>query len=397
MASAVKDCTLNTAPIWLGVVFTHWTNLVRRREWARPVVDAIFDLLVTVSNNPTSLPNTASTDTTQIKSTDDNASYREMTYYLTRAAKRLLEEHPLALLAPDKWEKHRATLQKMSSTWATGVRVSLSMIDQRNDSFIQEQKGMSESFLGMTQRKKLVTMLEQPPKTLNPQLLLAHCREMIKANDHPVNILCEWATTSFRDGAFRIYVVTMVLQSLVSEGLEFTEKFYDFIIACNERKINGVSIDNLAHLITELVRCQLFSISKYLTWMTSRGVLRPNSWRPEVCVAFQRSLSILTHLQFNNIDVQLIAALPTQSNESQVNFFRVSTLRTIGLRPNDEAIINTIKEQITQRWPAVYTHWFEQKKRKSVIDHASLSWSVKADVIRYLRRGMGDFCSTIWA
>jgi mediator of RNA polymerase II transcription subunit 12 len=85
-----------------------------------------------------------------------------------------------------------------------------------------------------------------------------------------VSRLMEWLSTPFRYGLCRVYVGVRLLRKWKSAGIDIDSHILAFLSrGQNNQKFD---MEQIYHVISELVRSQTFSVGRYLQWLMARGV-----------------------------------------------------------------------------------------------------------------------------
>lgn len=82
--------------------------------------------------------------------------------------------------------------------------------------------------------------------------------------------LLEWSATRFRSGLRRVYTAARLLRKWKMSGIDIDT--YIILFVSTVQDTGQLDMDNIYHVISELVRSQTFSISRYLQWLMAKGV-----------------------------------------------------------------------------------------------------------------------------
>jgi mediator of RNA polymerase II transcription subunit 12 len=189
-----------------------------------------------------------------------------------------------------------------------------------------------------------------------------------------VSKLLEWLSTPFRYGICRIYVGARLLRKWKSCGVDVDEHILSFLTRFRDSK--GVNMENVYHVISELVRSQTFSVGRYLQWLMAKGATSSPSEGQTV-----RDLPC---------DVGLIAQLPISRLPEHVSNLRSTLLTRTGLSVSDEtAMAADIKDLISQRLPGIFDVDMHDDLSLNSLP-LDLTWTVKAQIGQWLRRGVAE-------
>jgi mediator of RNA polymerase II transcription subunit 12 len=96
-------------------------------------------------------------------------------------------------------------------------------------------------------------------------------------DDKPILVfkLLEWLSTPFRHGLCRVYIGVRLLRKWKLAGVDIDSHILAFLSrGQNNQKLN---MDQIYHVVSELVRSQTFSVGRYLQWLMARGVTTGSS------------------------------------------------------------------------------------------------------------------------
>lgn len=92
-----------------------------------------------------------------------------------------------------------------------------------------------------------------------------------------ISKLLEWLSTPFRHGLCRVYIGVRLLRKWKSSGVDVDSHILSFLShGQNSQKLH---MEQIYHVISELVRSQTFSVGRYLQWLMARGVTNDSSAR----------------------------------------------------------------------------------------------------------------------
>lgn len=190
-----------------------------------------------------------------------------------------------------------------------------------------------------------------------------------------VSKLLEWLATPFRHGICRVYVGVRLLRKWKTSGVDVDDHILSFLAQANNKR--RLELENVYHAISELVRSQTFSVGRYLQWLMAKGLTSPSS-------------SEMRSVHDYPCDVGLIAHLPVSRLPEHVGNLRNTLLARAGLSADEETgIITNVKGLISQRLPAVFEKESVEGSTLYPVP-ADLSWSVKAEIGQWLRRGVAE-------
>ncbi|KAF2105834.1 hypothetical protein BDV96DRAFT_607939 [Lophiotrema nucula] len=266
LLKCLETCVPERLFIWLLLVSVHWTDLSTFRRRGKRLADA---LLAHVE---------------KLRAPDDDERTSPLGEYLESTIIRLVGTSPLCFLNPKLWQKHCPILhdlvEKRSSQQLTRIILDL---DRRNKRFIgRPERGLRDS--NDSARLVLCKLDAVDYKNEVPVGELAsECMELIADPTVLISTALQWASSIFRDGVHRIYLVTRLLRRWNHLGLDI----YDGILSHlgSSASTTDSNIVNVFRIVAELVRSRTFSVSRYLQWLIATGAASqcqdlqdPSSW-----------------------------------------------------------------------------------------------------------------------
>jgi mediator of RNA polymerase II transcription subunit 12 len=90
-----------------------------------------------------------------------------------------------------------------------------------------------------------------------------------------ISKLLEWLSTPFRHGVCRVFIGVRLLRKWKLAGVDVDSHILTFLSrgVTNQK----LSMEQIYHVISELVRSQTFSVGRYLQWLMARGVTNASS------------------------------------------------------------------------------------------------------------------------
>jgi mediator of RNA polymerase II transcription subunit 12 len=172
-----------------------------------------------------------------------------------------MEAYPENFVSPKTWGTYHKTLEKHISS------SSYISIDQRNSRLV-----VPGAEADQTPRHQIISVLDSSLLRPFSDEIPKKCWHM--TNDRPmlVQTVIEWATSSHRPGAAKVYVGARMLRMWSRYGIELNDEILAFLDSGDHR--SGVDKSDLYHLISELSRSGHFSTSKYIQWLIARGGIR---------------------------------------------------------------------------------------------------------------------------
>lgn len=292
---------------------------------------------------------------------------------LSRFIKKLILEHTSSIIIPNSWDTYK---DHVSSCLHPSNKIDLALfqsIAERNARVQRPRR--SKQATQRSPHQRVIHLLDSIRSAHDISLISSTCLDAVDDKAVLVSRLLEWLATPFRHGLCRVYVGVRLLRRWKSSGIDVDDHILSFLSRANNDK--KLEMDNVYHAISELVRSQTFSVGRYLQWLMAKGVTshppgERRSRRDYPC------------------DIGLIAQLPVGRLPEHVGNLRSTLLRRAGLSVSEETdSIAHVKDLISQRLPAIFER---DSVEESSLDPVptDLSWSVKAEIGQWLRRGVAE-------
>lgn len=134
----------------------------------------------------------------------------------------------------------------------------------------QSQRTFSDS---QKTKEKLVSLLDSVDcaMAINIEPLASKCIAVMPDTRALISAALTWASSLYRDGSHRVYLVTRLLRHWCSAGVDIDDGILSYFHTADSRK--GSEPRNIFRVIAELVRSKTFSVGKYLQWLIATGSL----------------------------------------------------------------------------------------------------------------------------
>ncbi|ETN46913.1 uncharacterized protein HMPREF1541_01102 [Cyphellophora europaea CBS 101466] len=203
-----------------------------------------------------------------------NAMVQAVAQKLKDAIRGFVLHRPQLFLIPDIWPEVKSALEtclQKDSALETRLLQRLNFVNERcmgsNKQQYLARPVPRDDIIGILD----ATFAPFDVTTLSQQLLTV-------TSDQQLLILAaiEWATTKYRCGQARIYLVSRLLRKWQKMGINTDEAIIAFVAKCHG---SPELFDSAAlkHLAAELSRSRSFPSSKYMQWLSVRGLPWPNS------------------------------------------------------------------------------------------------------------------------
>ena len=267
MINAFNDANSDTLPIWLLIIQIFLDDLPIYRRRGKSLALAISEQLCKVRYNllvDSSCPPNA--DRQQVANYDVDEVRLSLWKQLAVTATSLMRTHTACFFFPSQWPKYAKTLEACTVEQNASIQ-AYRQIAHRNFSFALHIGTPPDKAL--SPRQQILKLLDElRPNFVLSELKLA-CLEISHDYELLINTLFQWATTKYRSGYYRIYVVVRLLRSWTKDGFDLNDPVLDFL--GNYAAEAGLDKLQTFRLVSELVRSRHFSVGKYLQWLMARG------------------------------------------------------------------------------------------------------------------------------
>ncbi|CAP86073.1 Pc20g07440 [Penicillium rubens Wisconsin 54-1255] len=352
--SSFEAASIGSIPIWLLMLGIYWNSIMRYRRRGRRLAELLLQKVRQATE----------AKLTQLQPLIDR---------LSRFIKKLVLNHTSSMILPTCWENYK---QQVSSALDLDNEVEKALFQSLAERNARVQRPRhSKQTTQRSPHQRIVQLLDSIRSAQDLSSTFSYL-EVFDDKAILVSKLLEWLSTPFRHGLWRVYIGVRLLRKWKLSGVDIDSHILAFLSrGQNNQKLN---MDQIYHVVSELVRSQTFSVGRYLQWLMARGVTNGST------SAEERKAKDLP------IDIGLIAQLPVARLPEHVGNLRSTLLTRTGLSASEEnAAIDSAKDTISQRLPGIF----------GVNDSASMSldslssdlpWAVKAEVGQWLRGAIAE-------
>lgn len=218
----------------------------------------------------------------------------------------LLVKTPTCLLLPKAWERQHTLLTRLVSRHPhPQLTHIIEDLDRRARRLIRPSQ--SPSSRTNDSARKVIALLDSVDYSVAIRIedLASTCIEIIPDSSRLTSTLLAWASSIYRDGSHRAYLVVRLLRKLGQFGVDIDESILSYLRSPGLTQ--GSNLHNLFRIIAELVRSKSFSIGQYLQWLIATGSLSGAGGRDLFSVS---RFSLDTTLIANCCAVFLMATTP---------------------------------------------------------------------------------------
>ncbi|KAL4906912.1 hypothetical protein BDW74DRAFT_130027 [Aspergillus multicolor] len=349
--SSLEGASLNMVPVWLLMIGIYWDSMLRYRKRGRRLAEVLLEKLRQVNElqRPTML--------------------QPLANRLSCCIRKLVLEHTSSVILPNSWEKHRDLILSCLKMKEAADKTIFDSLAERN-SRIQLPNARSESTQQSAQQR-VVQLFDSVRSSHDIPSTSAACLNAFEDRLALVSKLLEWSATPFRAGLRRVYTAARLLRKWKMSGVDIDSHIISFLSTVQD--MAQLEMDNVYHVISELVRSQTFSISRYLQWLMAKGVTGYFDG------ASGKVLSA---------DACLLTQLPMGRLPEHIRNLRLTLLARAGVSMNEEvSIIECLKSSISQRLPKIF-NGMASSTISTNFSQLQLTWAVKSEISMWVRQGV---------
>ncbi|KAL5358219.1 mediator of RNA polymerase II transcription subunit 12 [Aspergillus floccosus] len=349
--SSLEAAPLNTVPVWLLMLGIYWDSIMRYRKRGRRLAEALLEKLRQITN-----PEHATT-------------LRPLIDRLSLHIRTLVVEHTSSVILPNSWAKYKDLVLSCLNMKDNTHRAIFQNVAERN-----ARVQLSKDRQGSGQRspqQRIIHLFDAVCSTHDVASAAAACLRTIDDKSLLVTKLLEWTATPFRCGLCRVYTAVRLLRKWKMSGVDIDTYILSFLTGSGNR--SSLTMDNIYHVISELVRSQTFSVGRYLQWLMAKGVSSSNQ-------------------SDQSIDLYLLKQLPMTRLPDYVRNLRNTLLYRAGIPATlEDSTIAELKASIAGRLPNIFG---DEVEHTMEVESPSrdLTWAVKSEIGQWLRRGVSGHC-----
>ncbi|KAL1613069.1 RNA polymerase II mediator complex subunit [Paraconiothyrium brasiliense] len=194
------------------------------------------------------------------------------------------------------------------------------------------------------------------------------CLDLFPDQQSLISAVLQWASSLYRQGLHRVYLVTRLLRKWNQIGIDVSEGILRYLpqVASDHSK----EWELVFRVVSELVRSRTFSLGKYLQWLIATGSMDPAQ---DIHEATAWQLRLLTEVPLSGLSEQVLNLRSTMLR---------GTVYSVDVE--DDLILSaeeTILQQLTD-----LTYARNKSMRKETLDLGRLSRTMCLDIAIWLRR-----------
>lgn len=299
LVSAFAKTPDGALPFWLMFVHIYRQDITKFRKKGRRFAEALITKYEELKDSTHVLAQTLLTK-------------------LGDAIRAMAQNRAHCMLLPDLWPKIRETVKHCLADDATFAR-----LDRNNERCMGSNKG---SYLSNSEPQDLV--IETLDSVTTPVDFVQLSEELHqRCSEHKLlmSTCLTWATSKWRSGSMRIYLVARLLRKWQRQGLDVDSVLLELL----EQAYNSpADFDSsaLKHLMADLTRSRVYSVSRYLQWLNVRGLPHSGSVLVDQDTEQQRLAG----------DTEVLLDLPVFEKDGHVFNMRNAMLARAGLNLEKE-------------------------------------------------------------
>lgn len=246
IVKSFSSASLELLAVWLSLVQMWRVDLIRFRKRAKSL---------------------AATLLTKFEDLASFGTANALQERLRKAIQGLAVFRPACFLMPDRWNEHRETVQSCLDLANEREAQVFDHLNYRNSRMLGKDLQSKEPDAAARNVFKLLDN-SSAPFDINQisQVLVDLCSDHSELS----NLCLQWATSRFRGGVSRTYLVARLLRRWLRHGFDIGNRILNFFSCGHKSPL--VDSDSYRHLFAELSRSQSFSSSRFLQNLMLRGV-----------------------------------------------------------------------------------------------------------------------------
>lgn len=320
LLTSLDASSLERLPVSLLLVQIYWQDLVASRRRGRRLAEALL------------------THAKTLHSDGNDETNCQLSGYLEKLIAKLVVTRPACLLLPKTWDTQKDVLLALANKHPDSVLSknfrNLDRRNQRLSSSPQRSKGTPKS-----PKKEVITLLDSLEGSIDISVekISTNCLELIPNMLELLAILLQWASSIYREGIHRIYLVTRLIRKLNTAGFDTDGGILSFLFSMQPNK--GFEPRNVFRIVAELIRSKHFSVGRYLQWLIATG-------------STSRDHGLSQHWACH---LRLIAELPLTGLPDHVINLRHTLLQSMGFPiESEQQTLASAQDFIMQQVPNIF-------------------------------------------
>lgn len=253
IVTSFASSTPDMLPLWTLLVQICWRHLVAAQGRGRQLGEAVLQQLEVLQKRSSS------------------AALKPLMTSLDRLLARLVVSHTGCLVGLKRWNMLAANIKAVQSRQShQNLHQHFEIVKLRNNR-LTVSSDLTRARL-KTPRLLLFDYLDRTRFDTSFESIFNTVRTICPDTDVLVEGLVDWASTTYRTGMCRVYLVIRMLRQLANTGSNLEQAVLSSLASSSHTNNNQ---DLYNKIIIELVQSGHFNFGKYLQWLISSGSL---SW-----------------------------------------------------------------------------------------------------------------------
>ncbi|KAL4885017.1 hypothetical protein BJY04DRAFT_157817 [Aspergillus karnatakaensis] len=349
--SSMENASLNMIPVWLLLLGIYWDSILRYRKRGRQLAEVLLGKLrqVTELRRPTLL--------------------QPLTERLSCCLRKLVLENTSSVVLPNTWETYKGHVRSCLKMEENTDKTVFDYLAERN-ARVQLPRSPPQSTQQSAQ-SRVIQLFDSVHSSHDITSTSVACLSVLEDRIALVAKLLEWSATRFKAGLHRVYTAARLLRKWKMSGIDVDSYIVSYLSTI--QSTSQLDMDSIYHVISELVRSQTFSISRYLQRLIAQGVAR------RYAIDDNKAISG---------DICLLAQLPTSRLPDHICNLRHTLLARAGLSVSEESSnLQILKSSISERLPKIFPG-FIRSTTASEPQQLKLTWAVKSEISMWIRQGV---------
>ena len=362
ITDAVTTSELAKLASRLLLVSQHHGSLGNRRKFGRRLAEKLLDVL-------------------QLVAEGRHGALEPLLSPVRHTLEQLSTSNPSSLLLPKSWSRYANTIEREFNRDVEHRQQLYDELRERNarvDLKLVYEPASSQSCQNM-----VVAILDGIKLPFQCTDISGQCRSVCASLSHLVLVVLGWAISRFRTGEHRVILAAHLLQLWHSE-----EDIHPFIAQffASKKTRALVEKDSLGLLVRELVRAHVFSVGRYIQWLSASGQLMEPQTENQLPAVDLHEEDETDSVVFR--PTQVLAATPLYCMHAAVKNLRNITLSRAGFAVvQEEMSIKAGKLYVASRLPKLLNGSMTVPSGSELLAEG-LGWTIaaKAEVMNSVRK-----------
>jgi mediator of RNA polymerase II transcription subunit 12, fungi type len=365
IVKSTSSASLDILPVWLLMVNLHRVDLLKHRKRGRSLTESLLQQLLTVGLRGQDLLEPLARRLKQILSS-------------------VMRTNIACFVIPQSWKKYKSTVETCFDL-NNGADLSiLKHISHRNERLLPVSNPKSPNPL--TPRQAAFRALDSASSPFNVLRIAEDCVAACDNTDLLVDIILEWCSSKFRTGKYRVYLAVRLLK-IYRDEIDINSSVIKFLASQQDR--TAYDSLSLCLLVSELIKSQVFLLSRYLQWLTARGGLQSNSLRKLSSASDPSTEDNQEEARFATGfgPVHVLTSVPLANTSPSVRNLRNILLSRAGFSIDEEAsCIESYKGHLATKLPRIFQH--EVGMISTLPGVSKLNWSARSEIALFLKQNI---------